>query len=474
VQRDAIAAQLAIDQAEELLAARTWRNCPVGPDQFGPLDRTAAKGDPAYRDFIKAEQRRQPGRCLIGPSCFSDKVLVQYVELLGPAALSPEEDFFSPPVSPSVLPYILGGITLANVDALCERVFVSLGFDPIDPALKGRMLSDVLCVTGFSPKVQHTFVLADGIPAAEFNRWPEENDEDFLRRMNGVQRGGFVSGTNNLRHDWLRRTTEPFARHLLDFGAASCTLSWRIAKVRPLVIAEALSAFNPQSLYMGRHSIKDIIEVDYPAYVNDSVVSDEAFSNAVRRVFEGSWFDLDLEAKRGSIAADLEIVLARGIIGKLSSTGPRSSGPAPKISARTLVGAALLTGIPVGKWVRFGIDELERRGESFINLQVLEEVIELILDLGMYNEDLGAAARCVDELNEFVTTLRFIEEDAAAEPRERWSRKLRAGTDLLWSHKGSNGYYINRIRESAENQDELILYSSKPDRKLLGVKPGEL
>ena len=170
---------------------------------------------------------------------------------------------------------------------------------------------------------------------------------------------------------------------------------------------------------------------------------DELFSRAVRRVYERPWTELDFHANFTNLSHDVEVMIARRIIARLSA-GRRSVRSVICISPVVLLGLALLTGIPAGKWVAFALQDLERRGETFITPETLDEVIEMlsVSEVGM------KAGACIAELRDYQAALRSTE----SEYKARFAWKLRRGTRPFWSAMtfGPETYYLEGYNSKEE------------------------
>ena len=112
------------------------------------------------------------------------------------------------------------------------------------------------------------------------------------------------------------------------------------------------------------------------------------------------------------------------------------------MSSVVLLGLALLTGIPLGKWVAFALQDLDRRGETFITEQTLDEVIEMLemSEVGM------KAGACIAEIRDYKVQLRNTESPF----KSRFAWKLRRGARPFWSALtyGSECYYLKGYTRS--------------------------
>lgn len=483
-ERAAIEAAIILDRLTSVSRSLSWSGEVLPP---AAKVEKVANTLPEYFSYMQEEFARQPGRCLVGPVSFSDQSLIAFVEAQGRAALAPSSESAAKPVSLATLPYLLSGATLQSCELLAERVFTLLGFDPefSEQGKSGyayRRLSDVTCCLGFG-EGKHAWLDNDfDVPADRYNRkfredWAEHRARLAPLAFPGTQfdNDGFAVKTLkaqakkrnvNNRQEWLRNTPTSyrFFSYVLSRGAFDCTLRDRISKMKEEVIALTQFVFNPTSRVMGKWAVRNLGALNGDTYADLVRVSDDMFASAVKRVFERSWFELDLEGRVNSLPEDVEVVMARALISRLYGTGQRSHAKAALVSPRTLLGAALLTGIPLGKWIQFGLDTLHLRGETFISSQSITDLRELVYDLGMYSEELGAATRCVDELGQFIVDLELLERDARVEAKAKWSKKLRNGSDLLWSHKAQNAYYVKDMSEDGE-----ATYTVRPDHKLMGV-----
>ena len=416
----------------------------------GILGAYLADPDPA----LQAETERQYGRSLVDPGQFSDRYLKLYLERLAPFATAHSSISSIDPPSPRLASYLLGGMTLIGLEELCHRAMDVL---EIPTPEVDATLADAMSVIGFGEGANHTHV--DGTKASAFN-WKLQEDHDvYLRRRDKIEpeAASKVTSFLSIRQDYLIHTLNkkgPFALSLLSgAGAYQGAEQQMISRIKPTVLREVADLFNtPTKEGMTTFIYEQLVDGNMTAYRAAIAFDDELFSRAVRRVYEKPWSELDFHANSINLGQDVEVMIARRIISRMSS-GRRGVKKVICISAVVLLGLALLTGIPVGKWVAFALLDLARRGETFITPETLDEVIEM---LGMSEVGMKAGA-CIAELREYQAALRSTE----SEYKSRFAWKLRRGTRPFWSAMtyGASSYYL----EGYNGKDEPIYkYSFDP------------
>lgn len=369
------------DSAEMITAANYFAN--------GLLQATTQNSPEVYRS-------------LIGPVRYSDRVLGIYCEQLIKGALGPRQDLATyGPVSPCLVPYLLGGVTTKAVEELCYRALEVMEFFPDPP--KALTLQKALSNVGFGPGIRHedpTLLRT----TRKFNHLSQR--QDFLLNL---PRGG------------------SYAKLLIKDGAYGDSLHRLLLSWKDKVIAEAELLMDPQGGEMtelaavGRHPIN---------------LNDVNYWRAVRKVFEQEWEKLDISGRPDDAVADGEVLMARKIIQRISYND--------KMSAEALVGISLLTGISIANWTSFAVQDAERRGETFIKADEVDRAIDMI--------EMQAQFKCESELRGDALSLRIKERDT------RRARRLKSTAWPLWSTTLSKSQlYVLRT-----TGDGLPVYKYKP------------
>lgn len=361
------------------------------------------------------QQGRGQTRSLVGPLRASDRLLAKYCQILIKSALGKPTEFLEPPLSPAIVPYLLGGITWAATEQLCYRALEVMEFmpEPLDKPCLSKAMSNI----GFGAHIHHDHT-------DHLIRYTAENTVELVevekRHAHLSHRQDFLL---NLPRD------KGFALQLIQHGAYGDGLRRQLASWKPELIAEVETLLDPKGGEMSELAARGRVGVTIP---------DLTFQRAVRRVFEQDWDQLDLVCgDEGTVLLDAEVLLARRMICKLSYND--------KMTAEVLVGMSLLTGVSIVNWVRFAINDRDRRGETFITADEVARAIEMV--------EIQYGYDCDAELNNALMQLRF---DPANLPgKQKWARRLQSPVNPLWS---TNGMYY-RV---GVNHDGLPLFKPKP------------
>lgn len=394
---------------------------------------------------LQAESERQYGRTLFDPNVFSNRYLKMYLERLAPFATAHSSTSSVDPVSPRLAAYLLGGLTLIGLEELCHRAMEVL---EVPTPVVDATLADAMAVVGFGESAVYTHF--DALRAADFNWKLSEEHDVYLRRRDKLKAADFVKINNSVnikQHHLIYGLPKggSFAMHLLsEAGAYQGAEQQMIARIKPIILSEVADLFNtPTKDGMTDFMYDQLAGKNLTAYRAAIAFDDELFSRAVGRVYEKPWSELDFHADFTHLSQDVEVMVARRIISRMSA-GKRGSKKVICISAVVLLGLALLTGIPVGKWVAFALLELQRRGETFLTSDTLDEVIDMLemSEVGM------KAGACVAELREYQAALRSTQSEFKA----RFAWKLRRGSRPFWSALtyGPETYYL----EGYNSKDE--------------------
>jgi hypothetical protein len=337
-----------------------------------------------------------PERILIGPARYSDRILAQYCAWLQkPAFGLPGADL----ISPALVPYLLGGIPIKTVEKLAHRALEVMEFFP--SPLKVCTLPNALALVGFGarPHIHH--------------------DVEAVKRYNHLSR----------RQEYLLELprTGSYARLLIDHGAYAASTREKIAKLQPDIIHEVERLLDPDGGEMGEFAAEQRAPVK---------ITPLMFNRAVRRVFEKPWADLDLRGDQQQFHHDAEVLIARELIKNFAS--------ADKMSAQTLVGISLLTGVSIANWTEFAVYDLRRRGETFITAEAIEEAIAIA--------EVSPHFRCGEAMYDAATQIKFASTEKAA-----WARRLRSTRQPLWSTNGL-------LYQSGRDSHGLPTFKHKPYR----------
>lgn len=340
-------------------------------------------------------------RSLIGPARYGDKVLAKYCQMLLKSALGLPSEHVEHPISPLLVPYLLGGIPWNTVEKLCHRALEVLDI-PVEPFRK-ETLNKAVSNVGFGAHLPHRHL--DSVLKYDCNNELVEMEVD--KKFPHL----------SYRQDYLLNLPREagYAQILIQNGAYDATLRRQLASWKPEMMAEVERLLDPAGGEMSAMFGANRSPVEG--------MNDVTFRRAVRRVFEQPWNQLDLIGGDQSTAlADAEVLLARQIIRRISYN--------ETMTAESLIGMSLLTGVSVANWTQFAIEDRDRRGESFLTAEELERAIEILEMMPHFN--------CGDMLNNHLIELRFEPEIMAG--KRKWARRLQSAASPLWSTNGM--YYL--------------------------------
>lgn len=340
-------------------------------------------------------------RSLIGPLRASDRLLEKYCRTLLKSALGKPSPVVEEPVSPCVVPYLLGGITWASVEQLCYRALDVMDFMP-EP-MGAASLNRAMSVIGFGPRMSHKH--RDDVP-------PKDKQMAHLSQ----------------RQDFLLSLPEDagFAQYVLEHGAYQDNLSRQIHAMKPEIMQEVERLLDPQGGEMSKWMLENVEPVRQPVKPLDV-----SYRYAVERVFRKDWDKLDLQCGGpGTGQGDAEILMARKIIKRLAYND--------RINAEVLIGMSLLTGVSVMNWLNYAAEDLQRRGETFIELEEVERALEMLEPYPGFD--------CVVEFEQLIFEWRYPSEQVGLErlTKRKWARRLQSGVNPLWS---TNGLYYQVGRD---------------------------
>lgn len=349
-------------------------------------------------------------RSLIGPARYSDRILEKYCRRLLKGAMGPASEFIKEPISPQLVPYLLGGMTWRSVEERCYRALYLLDFEA-EPA-GVPLLGDSVGLVGFGAHIRHDHT--------EYRiSYDLDNTEIRSDAVNYK-----VHNHLSFRQDFLLNLprNNSYAALLIRNGAYDDVLRRQIAGWRPEIMREAERLLDPEGGEMPTRAAGKRAPVKLEEF---------NFTRSVKLVFEQDWDQLDLVCgDQGTALQDAEVLMARMIIQRL--------GYAPQMTAECLVGMSLLTGISVVNWVQFAVKDRERRGETFISQATVERVIELCEYQAGYTDDTDQQLRSA--LYALADSVRFS-------VKRKWARRLASKINRLWS---TNGLYY----EHGKGDDE--------------------
>jgi hypothetical protein len=362
-------------------------------------------------------------RSLIGPARYSDRILTLYVQRLFKGAMGKPSPNVDHPISPLLVQYLLGGVPWKNVEQLCYRALEVTDFMP-DP-MPASTLGAVVSPLGFGAHIKHL----------------HENHRLKFDLDNTPYKVEIDKVHNHLsfRQDYLLGLpkTGSYASILIRDGAYGDGLRRQLASWMDDIIATAERLLDPQ----GGEMSEGVAEGRFGQQPRLPVTLDDGnYKRAIRRVFEQDWDQLDLLCGGPEDrVAEGEVLMARLIIQRLAY--------APQMTPEQLIGMSLLTGISLANWTAFAVKDRERRGETFLTADTIEQVIEVC--------DYQAGYDCGQELRSDMIALDRMDRDAHGAAKKRWARRVQSSTNPLWS---TNGLYY----QIAETSDNIPICKPKP------------
>lgn len=321
------------------------------------------------------------GNTLISPATLSDSELRKYALRLAEAATAHPDDTPISMQSPAIVPYLLGGIPLTGVERLVQRVLEVMDLFPMQE--DGTFAASTKDL-GFAPSQSH-----------DHTDW------------RGVQEDGNLSH----RQDYLVNEVRfgSWVDTLLTHGAYNGTMRKRLTAMKPSACSWVQDLMDPEAGHMTEYAARGRVPIE---------VTNRDFSNAVKRVYLRPWSELELSGgiTTAEMTRDVEVLLARYIIAKQATT--------VKMSAQTLAGISLLTGVSLAKFTEFAVYDQARRGETFITGDSIDQALDL---LGMSGE-----VRCERAAREHALTLRYSDG-----PDRLRAKRLRSLKKPLWSSNGA-------------------------------------
>ena len=327
---------------------------------------------------------------LIGVDQLTDDEFQEYLLTLAPYAVSSATLGRIAPPSPSLVGLLLGGLTIPEVERQIHRALTLLDAfpDELPPSM-----TEALHAVGHGPNIRH-----NQPPAAITN----------------VRKGAAFNWLASLPR------TQSYASQVLTQGGIQAALASRLAKVQDKVLRYANTLLTPGA---HRYSMTQFAyDIDPPRPVDEV-----DYRIAVSKLFEGDWADLMLTGK-----GDGPVIVARCLLIELCSSGARSHAEPPVMTGQQLVGIAMLTGISVAKWAEFAVNDLHRRGESFMAASAIDDAVEII-----QTTELGAWFACEAELRELSAQLHLPDHD-----KVKRAQRLRKAKWPLWTDREDGGYYL--------------------------------
>lgn len=412
---------------------------------------------PELTDDLGDFRITSPGRCLIGPDYYPDDTLVAYVRELSSTALGrvPTDRYHS--VSPVTAQYLLGAVPLSRLCKLIDRLFSVLGLQI--PPVSYRHTSNALCITGCGPNAFYDYRIPDPRLAEDFARkehfmhgeaFFRESNEDFRKRITEGQPLRVMPERRNPVSNWYESITGQPLSYMLDKGAMQVAHYNKVTHHLPAIVLNYYAQLNFCNEDIGRELKNRCGTWELPKLESLMV------EKALKAVFRDPWSQLDLE---GDPMNDFPVVLARSVIQALTGNAARFNPPA--LQAQYLLGLALLTGVPVTSFLRFGRDELVRTGMSFCDKETCIAMVDLLEECSFSD---ATPVSCEAELEIVTHEFELAEQRSGVMEAKAFARMLRCSKNLLWSRKSSNVYHIDRF--SSDGLTPVYLTGFRPSRKL--------
>lgn len=344
-------------------------------------------------------------RSLVGPARYSDRILARYCQHLIKGALGKPNLYLENPISPALVPYLLGGMPWSAVESVGHRAMELMDFlpEPLGAPTLHRVFSSV----GFGPDLPHSHYDA----LIDYGTDNQPYAVEVKKKQNHL----------SFRQDYLLNLPREgsYASLLIRHGAYEDGLRRLLSSWKPQIMAEAERELDPAGGEMSERAAKDRFRI---------AADDGMFKLAVNAVFRADWDKLDLKAGGQENAhADMVTLMARKIIHRLTYND--------KAKAEHLLGMSLLTGISIASWTNYAVADRARRGETFITDDELERLIEMA--------EAHPACDCGKELRDALMVMRYTPESSAS--KEKWARRLRSARAPLWSTNGL--YYLRGFDE---------------------------
>lgn len=351
-------------------------------------------------------------RSLIGPARYSDRILEKYCAKLLKSAMGPQSPFLKEPISPALVPYLLGGMTWDGVGELSGR---AINITEVDTDLPHEVcyMGILGGALGFGPHIRHNH--------REYRISYDADNKEVRTDTLDEKAHNHLS----FRQDFLLGLprNRSYAEVLIENGAYDDALRRKIAKWRPGIMARAERLLDPEAGFMPPRAA----DKRAPVRVNEA-----NFARAVKKVFEQDWDQLDLVCgDPGTALADAEVLMARLIIQKL--------GPRMPMNAYKMLGMSLLTGVSVVNWVQFAVKDKERCGGSIIDREQIEQLITLCETQAGYTDETDYQLRA---------GLYALTDSVKSLTKDRWHSKIYSKSAPLWSTNGM--YYEHGKGEHGE------------------------
>jgi len=455
--------------------------------------------DPALVEHLESEVARCKGNTLFTPDHLDNRHLKAYVDRMGPFALTPTDQLTSNEAHKSrslhLLPLLLGGIPYSAAERLCIRALRTVGVDVFEGE---DSCSDFLTALTSSYGLPVLYREETPVPIGAVNRridasgmgsfeadtthYPEVEDEAaYVHRLMGRAKGvsrlagkqrlkaskaasieGAIKEVTSLstRQNWMlkRSSLGCVKRQIMNsLDLFDVVMQSRLERLKSDVCREAAvrlqSTFEMTPLAAKRLGLSGVAASDYLERVR---IDDAVYRAAMERVFNEPWCELDLTCDPENLEQDAEVVTARALIAVLYRSRNKAGKP-PQLGAHMILGASVLTGVPVACWIRWCAEEMQRKGEAMISSDTIYQIIDMV-DMSELCMHMSAEAR--SELEELARRFRVAEIDPD------WTfymaENLRKGGFMLWSRGGGMGEMSYHLLRDGEDPR----YKPKPDPRL--------